>query len=90
MKNNMDQMKAIKKSKAYDPYNYRNDTGYIFYSPIDPPLERKIIESGGRVFEYNIELQQKKMSRDGSIGSDGPGNPDLATVLNSSIGELRV
>mmetsp|Transcript_23976 Transcript_23976/g.36782 ORF Transcript_23976/g.36782 Transcript_23976/m.36782 type:complete len:275 (-) Transcript_23976:420-1244(-) len=58
----MDQLKVIKKAKLLDPYKYRNDRGYIFYAPTDPPLDRQILDRGGRVFDYNVEHQQKKLN----------------------------
>jgi hypothetical protein len=49
-------MKVIKKSKDIDNGKYTNDRGYIFYCPTtDAPLDKRIVESGGRVFQYNIE-----------------------------------
>lgn len=53
----MEQLKVIKKSKQLDPNIYTNDKGYIFYAPTDPPLDKQIIDSGGRVFSYNVENQ---------------------------------
>lgn len=50
LKANMAQLKVIKKQEHLDPNTYRNDRGYVFYSPTDPPLDRHIIETGGRVF----------------------------------------
>ena len=50
----MDQLKVIKKSKELDIATYKNDRGYVFYSPTDAPLDKQIVESGGRVFEYNV------------------------------------
>lgn len=58
LKNNMDQMKVIKKCKELQPGKYTNDRGYIFYCPTtDAPLDKRIMESGGRVFEYNVQHQ---------------------------------
>lgn len=51
---NMKQLKVIKKQEDLNPAVYTNDKGYIFYAPSDPPLDRQIIESGGRVFDYNV------------------------------------
>lgn len=50
----MKQLKVIKKQEDLNPAVYTNDKGYIFYAPSDPPLDRQIIESGGRVFDYNV------------------------------------
>ena len=54
LKNNMEQLRVIKKQKDLDPKTYTNDKAYIFYAPSDPPLDRQIIESGARVFDYNV------------------------------------
>ena len=40
LKNNMAQLKVIKKNKDLDPNTYTNSRGYIFYAPTDPPLDR--------------------------------------------------
>jgi hypothetical protein len=51
-------MKVIKKCKELQPGKYTNDRGYIFYCPTtDAPLDKRIMESGGRVFEYNVQHQ---------------------------------
>ena len=40
MKNNMDQLKVIKKGKDLNVANYKNDRGYVFYAPDEPSLDR--------------------------------------------------
>lgn len=52
----MEQLKVIKKNKDLDTDTYRNDRGYIFYTPAEIALDRQILESGGRVFDYSVEL----------------------------------
>jgi len=56
LKHNMEQLKVIKKNKDLDTDTYRNDRGYIFYTPAEIALDRQILESGGRVFDYSVEL----------------------------------
>ncbi len=63
-------MKVIKKCKELQPGKYTNDRGYIFYCPTtDAPLDKRIMESGGRVFEYNVQHQQKAINQEGSLDS---------------------
>ena len=81
LKANMEQLKVIKKAKVLDPYTYSNDRGYIFYSPTDPPLDKQIIESGSRVFDYNVDHQQKKLPE----MSDVPNLDMTQDELNRSI-----
>lgn len=62
LKNNMEQLKVVKKQRDLDPKTYRNDRGYVFYSPREPPLDRQIVDANASVFKYDVELQQKSRS----------------------------
>jgi len=68
LKNNMQQLKVFTKKKE-DIEKYRNDRGYIFYTPHDTPIDRQIVDSGGRVFDYKVEHQQKQHSKEDLYGS---------------------
>jgi hypothetical protein len=79
----MAQLKVIKKNKDLDPNTYTNSRGYIFYAPTDPPLDRQIVESGGRVFNYDVEHQQKRL--DGISQDTIPSLDMKQSILNEVI-----
>ena len=81
LKHNMDQLKVIKKNKDLDSSLYTNERGYVFLAPVESPLDRQIILSGGRIFEYNVDHQQKRHSKENSI--------DAIEINNSFINSKR-